>query len=123
MAVRRFAGHTSWIRTLAVSPDGLRLASASSDGVIHLWDLTSGERLTSCLGHTDQVLSVRFHPDGGRLVSGSADETLRIWEPAGGRSVATLRTEGLCAGTRLTGVRGLAPSALESLRALGARED
>jgi WD40 repeat protein len=123
MEVRRFAGHTNWIRSIDVSRDGRWLASGSSDGAIHLWDLTSGEQLTSCAGHTDQVLSVRFSPDGRRLVSGSADETLRIWERADGRTVATLRAEGLYAGTRITGVRGLAPSALESLRALGARED
>ncbi len=65
---------------------------------------------------------MRFSPDGERLVSGSADETVRVWERTSGRTVATLRTEGLYAGTRITGVTGLAPSALESMRALGAIE-
>jgi WD40 repeat protein/transcriptional regulator with XRE-family HTH domain len=122
-AVRRFPGHTSWIRSIAVSRDGLWLASGSSDGAIHVWDLGRGKPLWSCTGHSDQVLSVRFDPDGGRVVSGSADETVRIWERESGSSVATLRAEGLYAGTRITGVRGLAPAAVESLRALGARED
>ncbi|WP_322774414.1 NACHT domain-containing protein [Synechococcus sp. CBW1107] len=120
--VRPFRAHTSWIRTIAVSRDGHWLASGSSDGAIHIWDLSSGELLSSCTGHGDQVLSVRFSPDGERLVSGSADETVRVWERTSGRTVATLRTEGLYAGTRITGVTGLAPSALESMRALGAIE-
>lgn len=122
-AVRRFPGHNSWIRTIAVSRNGHWLASGSSDGAIHVWDLSRGELLSSCTGHSDQVLSVRFSPDGSRVVSGSADETVRIWERYSGNCVATFRTEGLYAGTRITGVRGLARAALESMRALGARDD
>ncbi len=122
-AVRRFPGHTSWIRTLAVSNDGRWLASGSSDGAVHLWDLSHGDLLWSYIGHSDQVLSVRFSPDGAKVVSGSADETVRIWERRSGSCEGTLRAEGLYAGTRISGVRGLASAARESMLALGARED
>ncbi|KEF42286.1 MAG: hypothetical protein ER33_07130 [Cyanobium sp. CACIAM 14] len=121
--VRTFRGHSRWIRSIHVSRDGRALASGGSDGLVHLWDLASGERLVSCEGHTDQILSVRFRPDGERLISGSADETLRVWERASGRELRTLQPEGLYAGTRIPGVSGLSPSALDTLRALGARED
>src|SRR5262249_498738 len=40
-------GHTDVLRALAVSDDGRRLASASDDGSIRLWDLDSGEALMS----------------------------------------------------------------------------
>jgi WD40 repeat protein len=38
-------GHTSWIRSVAFSPEGGTLASGSEDETINLWDVEKGERL------------------------------------------------------------------------------
>ena len=63
-------GHTSVVYSVAFSPDGKRLASASGDGV-KVWDAAAGKETLSLKGHATRVQSVVFSPDGKRLASGS----------------------------------------------------
>jgi WD40 repeat protein len=73
---------------LAISPKADVVAVGWADGVIHLWDLTSGSKLRELTGHTTQVAWMAFSPDGSRLASASYEGTLRIWDPATGNQVA-----------------------------------
>ena len=66
------------VSSLAVSPDGNRLATGS-DNEIRVWDLTTGKRVTTLQEHSMAVTSVAFSPDGNRVASGSDDTTIRIW--------------------------------------------
>ncbi|MFN9273818.1 MAG: protein kinase domain-containing protein [Planctomycetia bacterium] len=61
------------------SPDSSRLAAASADGGVHLWDAASGQQLMVLRGHADEVWAVAFAPDGATLCSGSDDRTTRMW--------------------------------------------
>jgi WD40 repeat protein/tRNA A-37 threonylcarbamoyl transferase component Bud32 len=76
-------GHKySLVSSVAFSPDGSRLASASGglDKRIKLWDLTTGQEVLTLKGHTDGVESVAFSADGHRLVSASTDGTVKVWD-------------------------------------------
>ncbi|MBE2187145.1 MAG: TIR domain-containing protein, partial [Rhodothermales bacterium] len=70
-----FQGHTESVRSVTWSPTG-RLASASSDNTVRVWDVDTGEA-TVLEGHTGGVTSVAWSPTG-RLASASWDKTVRV---------------------------------------------
>jgi cytochrome c len=83
-------GHRAPIVSLAVSPDGARLASASWDHTVRVWSLADGTQQV-LEGHTQNVNGVAFAPDGQSVVSVGYDLELRIWPLAGGTpNIATL---------------------------------
>jgi WD40 repeat protein/tRNA A-37 threonylcarbamoyl transferase component Bud32 len=95
------SGHADSVLTVALSPDGSRLASGSADGLIKVWDRHSRREVFTLGGHTAAVTVVAFSSDGNHLASGSADGNVRIWDVARGENVLTWQAH-------TAGVTGLA---------------
>lgn len=74
-----YEGHTKDVRTVAWSPDGMRIASGGHDEVVDVWDATSGATISSRRHHSSWVTSVAWSPDGTHIASGSQDKTVRVW--------------------------------------------
>jgi eukaryotic-like serine/threonine-protein kinase len=81
------AGHTWFVWSVVFSPDGRRLASASSDGTAKLWDAATGQFIRTFTANEQDVYAVAFHPDGARLASSGRDPVVRLWDAATGQII------------------------------------
>jgi WD40 repeat protein len=72
--------HDKLVISVAHSPDGKLLATAGSDHLIYLWDVSSRRLIARLAGHTQQIWKIVFSPDGNRLASAGWDGTARIWD-------------------------------------------
>ena len=94
--LRTLKGHTNNVVSVAFSPDGLTLASGSSDHTVKLWD--AGKRTVVVQppnGHYNAVESVAFSPNGHSLASASWDATIKLWDLASVQGSAPA-TNALC---------------------------
>ncbi len=83
-------GLKGMVSSVAFSPDGSILATASWDGRLRLWNVQHRSLTTTIAGHTDSAQSVAFTPDGKTLASSGRDATARLWDVRTHRRLATL---------------------------------
>ena len=83
-------GHGSLVNSVAFSHDSSRLASASADETVKIWDASSGACVQTLEGHGDSVWSVAFSHDSSRLASASSDKTVKIWDASSGACLQSL---------------------------------
>ncbi|MFC1546885.1 tetratricopeptide repeat protein, partial [bacterium] len=76
---KKIIDYNERVTCVAYCPDGKTVASASSNGLIYLWNLETGELKTTLRGHNGCVHSIMFSPDCRTIVSGGSDNTIRFW--------------------------------------------
>lgn len=66
---------------LSFSADGSDLVTSASEGewVLAIWDVKTGDRVSTLRGHDHPINGATFLPDGS-LASWAADGTLRLWD-------------------------------------------
>jgi WD40 repeat protein len=77
-------GYSSTVTSVAFLYDLARLASASGDSTVKIWDTSSGACLQTLEGHSSTVTLVAFSHDSARLASMSYDSTVKIWDVSSG---------------------------------------
>lgn len=83
-------GHLAKVTCLAFSPDGRLLLSGSSDQMLLLWDVKTGEIVRRLEGHAGWVHACVFLPDGRTAVSGGWGGEVIVWDLERGREVRRL---------------------------------
>lgn len=86
--VQTLSGHTANIFEVVFSPDGKRLASASDDGQVRIWNAASGEtQVTFTPGAAAYHLA--FNPDGKTITTTEADGRIKVWDTINGKLLST----------------------------------
>src|SRR5262249_55621511 len=93
-------GHTRPVTSVAFSPDGLTLASASGGvdaqlkplpGEVRLWDVKTGQAKATLQGPSKYVDSVAFSPDGQLVFGWDVDGNVRAWAVKDGQPTETVQ--------------------------------
>jgi WD40 repeat protein/uncharacterized caspase-like protein len=94
--LRKCEGHNDDIRAVAISPDGHKLATASDDGSLILWNAADGKKLVT-LKKGDSFFdmqgftNVQFSPDGRQLLGSSRGGAI-LWDSAGSKQLHSIRS-------------------------------
>jgi WD40 repeat protein len=86
--------HDDDVEMAVFNPSSTRVATASRDHCIRIFDL-SGYMEHKLVGHTADVISVEWIRGGKELVSSSDDGTVRIWSSDTGKLLETIDLEGI----------------------------
>ncbi len=96
--------HGDKVNFLSYSSDGGRLASASKDGTVRVWDVGNGREVLAYRGHEgdkpaadakvkaelSSPVAVAYSPDGGWIASAGLTE-IHVWDAATGKKLHTLK--------------------------------
>lgn len=115
-----FRGHEGRVRSLAVDPTGIWLASGGDDGTVRIWELLTGRQLWSVkVGDEEAVNAVKWRPAKDRVIlaAASGEDIYLLVPPIVDPEIETVSREILDAGF------GYAKNAKPSLTAHGQRKD
>lgn len=81
------------MRSVAWSPDGKYVASASDNDTIHVWEPANSTQALYIFGtaNNGSMSAVSWSPDGKRIASGSADGSVQIWDAFTGGNLTVYR--------------------------------
>jgi serine/threonine protein kinase len=79
-----YSGHSGLVWSVAWSPNGKYIASASADKTVQVWGASNGAHHYTYTGHTDTVYDLAWSPDSQRIASSSYDGTVQIWNALDG---------------------------------------
>lgn len=101
--LRTLEGHTNsvlkvlWLPTTSPSPTSNApasskrpplIASAGGDGLLKVWDASTGEVAATLDNHTDRIWALTVNPDTGTLVSGGGDSVVTFWKDTSSETAA-----------------------------------
>lgn len=77
---------------LAFAPNGTRLAMATAEGVVSVYDVDTGKETVRIAAHNGPATDVVFSADGNWIISSGddADPNIRVWDAATGNRVSEI---------------------------------
>ncbi|KAJ3536495.1 hypothetical protein NM208_g6690 [Fusarium decemcellulare] len=91
--LQALSGHEDDVNAIAISHKTNKLASASGDRTVKVWDAPTSPPVCvhTLRGHTDAVHAVAFSEDGLQLASASKDKTVMVWSITTGACTKTMQ--------------------------------
>ena len=80
-------GLPNMVMSVAFSPEGLKLALATSGGIIRVYRTDNAKLLLKFKAHEELIRGIVWSPDGQQLISASWDKTVKFWSSSTGRQI------------------------------------
>lgn len=88
----RRSGHKSATTSIKISPDGATMATSSSDSVINVYNMGTGELQTELVGHTLGISDIQYSPINSDILASCSDDlTIRLWSISKSKCIKILR--------------------------------
>jgi WD40 repeat protein len=84
-------GHTQWVFSVAFSPDGKLIATASDDDRVILWQVSDGSQAREIETSSSGITNVDFSPNNLLLATGSWDGNVGLWQVSDGHLLRRLQ--------------------------------
>jgi WD40 repeat protein/putative methionine-R-sulfoxide reductase with GAF domain len=88
---RSLKGHSGWVTTIAFTPDGKRLASGSWDQTLKLWELSTGQQLST--SKMKEIQALAFSRDGRWLAIENSSNAVTLRDAATGQEIRALASD------------------------------
>lgn len=70
-----------FLNKIAFNSDNTLLAAAGSNGLIYVWDISTGKLIVTLKGHKKSVIDLQFSPNSSDLLASSSyDGTVQLWD-------------------------------------------
>ncbi|MEZ6030754.1 MAG: WD40 repeat domain-containing protein [Hyphomonadaceae bacterium] len=87
----RSATEPAFIAAAGLSSNGTRAAIATADGVVKVFDTSTGREIAAFREHAGAVTALSFSAEGARIISSDPKGAIRIWDVELGRELASFR--------------------------------
>lgn len=84
--------HEKSVHKIVVTSDGKYVVSANEDGVLRVWDVSTGQIINE-ITHDWYIFSLAVSPDGKYITAGS-DKSARVWNISTGEKIASMAHDG-----------------------------
>lgn len=84
-----YSGQSNYISSLAWSPDGKRIASASGDHTVQIWNASNASHVLTYREDRLDISAVAWSPNGELIVSGDINGAIQVWNATSGQIVST----------------------------------
>ncbi len=116
-------GHSSRINSLAFDSENYWLLSGGSDSLVKIWDLNTQTCIKEFTEDVSPVWAISLNRNNKLVAVGSLDSSVKVWDIETGICLKRFYTKFVYEGMNITGVKGLTPGTISTLKALGAVED
>ncbi len=73
-------GPNSSMYSVAWSPSGTMIAGGGDNGIVYIWNSSSGQQLKTLSGHSGVVNSISWNSNEVSVATSSSDNTVRVWD-------------------------------------------